>query len=192
MNPHQTLLLAVLCAMPVACNDQHPESESFFASAFPDRHPEEFPTMSSSATLREAPPMVGEDIFPCSECHDPDFMDTDPERRELEDPHDLLAPLAHGNDRLWCLDCHDADNRDLLHLASGETLPFAEAPRLCGQCHGEKYRDWIGGAHGKRTGSWDDSAPKEVWVCANCHNAHTPQFGTIEPMPAPQRPELNR
>ena len=46
--------------------------------------------------------------------------------------------LKHDEEHRWCLDCHDADDRDLLHLASGERVPFDESYRLCGQCHGEK------------------------------------------------------
>ncbi len=191
MKPLRTLLLAALCALPLACRE-HVESKSYFGSAFPERHPTSYPEMSANAVLRQAPPFEGEDIFPCSECHDPDFMEVDPTHRELEDPHDTLDPLRHGAGRLWCLDCHDAEDRDMLHLASGRTIPFEEAPLLCGQCHGEKYRDWLGGAHGKRTGHWQQGQGKEVWVCANCHRAHAPQFKPIQPKPAPKRPEVTR
>ena len=43
----------------------------------------------------------------------------------------------------------------MLHLASGERVPFDESYRLCGQCHGEKQRDWRAGVHGRRTGEWN-------------------------------------
>ena len=65
--------------------------------------------------------------------------------------------LKHDETHRWCLDCHDATNRDVLHLASGERVPFEESYRLCGQCHGEKYRDWRAGVHGRRTGNWNGS-----------------------------------
>jgi len=180
-----------MCALPLACNE-HTEDEGFFAAAFPDRHHGDFPVLNSAATFRDAPGFQGEDIFPCSECHDPDFMEVDPTIRELGDPHDTMAPLNHGAGRLWCLDCHDSEDRDRLHLSSGETIPFEEAPKLCGQCHGEKYRDVIGGAHGKRTGHWQEGKAQEVWVCANCHSAHSPRFKHIAPKPAPPRPEAIR
>ena len=65
--------------------------------------------------------------------------------------HDDIV-LQHDEEHRWCLDCHDAADRDLLHLASGERVPFEESYRLCGQCHGEKLRDWRAGVHGRRTG----------------------------------------
>lgn len=185
-------LLTALAALPASCGEHHESEDTYFASAFPNRHPDKFPEMSEFAVLREAPEFQGDEIFPCSDCHDPDFMETDFTVRDLEDPHDVMPALAHGAGRLWCMDCHDADDRDMLHLASGEPLEFEDAPKLCGQCHSEQYRDWMGGAHGKRLGHWDRNKPQEVLVCANCHDAHTPQFAPIEPMPMPKRPEVTK
>ena len=34
-------------------------------------------------------------------------------------------------------------------------MSFAESYVLCGQCHGEKLRDWRAGVHGRRTGQWN-------------------------------------
>lgn len=95
--------------------------------------------------------------------------------------------LQHDEAHRWCLDCHDADNRDVLHLASGEPVPFAESYRLCGQCHGEKYRDWRAGVHGRRVGEWNGH--KRYLLCAHCHNPHQPRFRALEPKPAPRKPE---
>ena len=134
-----------------------------------------------------APPPFSDGIFPCSECHGE--METNLERRELEDEHEGFT-LNHGDRERWCFDCHDADDRDMLHLASGKKIPFTESYRLCGQCHGDKYRDWRGGAHGKRTGSW--SGKKEYLLCAHCHNPHSPHFAPIKPLPAPTRPVETR
>ena len=62
--------------------------------------------------------------------------------------------LNHAEWGRWCLDCHDADDRDQLHLTSGELVPFEESYRLCGQCHGDKLRDrGVIGVHGRRTGA---------------------------------------
>jgi formate-dependent nitrite reductase cytochrome c552 subunit len=185
-------LLTLLVTLPAACGGHHEEEDSYFGSAFPDRHPDSFPEMSSSAVLRAAPEFQADEIFPCSDCHDPDFMETDPTVRDLEDPHDTMPTFTHGAGRLWCMDCHDAEDRDTLRLASGATLEFEEAPTLCGQCHSEQYRDWVGGAHGKRLGHWQEGKPQEVLVCANCHDAHAPQFTPIKPMPAPKRPEVTK
>ena len=62
----------------------------------------------------------------------------------------------------------------MLRLASGDTVPFTESYRLCGQCHGDKFRDWRLGVHGKRIGRWDGQ--KVYFLCVNCHNPHTPGF----------------
>lgn len=132
-------------------------------------------------------------LFPCTGCH---TEPGNPKPRELGF-HDEVQPLQHGPGR-WCLDCHDQNNRDVLHLTSGEPLPFGESYRLCGQCHGDKLRDWKVGVHGKRTGHWDGK--KTYYLCVQCHNPHSPRFQGVEtkeiggvvmqrPIPTPTRPE---
>ena len=106
-------------------------------------------------------------------------------RRDLTGFHTDVV-LQHDEENRWCLDCHDAENRDQLHLASGAPVPFEESYRLCGQCHGEKYRDWRAGIHGRRTGDWNGH--KAYLLCANCHNPHKPHFQPLEPEPAPIPP----
>ena len=106
-------------------------------------------------------------------------------RRTLTDMHTDIE-LKHDVEHRWCLDCHDANDRDHLHLASGELVSFDESYKLCGQCHGEKFRDWRAGVHGRRTGYWNGH--KKYLLCANCHNPHQPHFKPIEPKPAPNRP----
>jgi hypothetical protein len=133
--------------------------------------------------LEVPPPPFTEGIFPCSACHA--GMTVNRTRRPLTDMHEDIV-LTHDVEHRWCLDCHDAENRDMLHLASGERLSFDESYRLCGQCHGEKYRDWRAGVHGRRTGDWNGH--KAYLLCANCHNPHQPRFKPIEPKPAPVRP----
>jgi hypothetical protein len=133
--------------------------------------------------LEVPPPPFTEGIFPCSTCHA--SMKVNRTRRELTEMHTDIV-LKHGSAQLWCLDCHNADNRDVLHLASGELVPFDESYRLCGQCHGEKYRDWRVGVHGRRTGQWNGH--KTYLLCVNCHNPHQPHFKPLVPMPAPVPP----
>ncbi len=134
--------------------------------------------------IQVPPPPFTDGIFPCSGCHNTD-MPPNRTRRELSAMHDDIV-LKHDEEHRWCLDCHDADNRDRLHLASGEPVPFEESYRLCGQCHGEKYRDWRAGVHGRRVGQWNGH--KEYLLCAHCHNPHQPRFHALEPKPAPARP----
>jgi hypothetical protein len=129
------------------------------------------------------PPPFSEGIYPCSGCHA--GMTPNPARRALTEMHGDIE-LRHDEEHRWCLDCHDAADRDSLHLASGEKVPFAESYRLCGQCHGEKYRDWRAGVHGRRIGEWNGH--KEYLLCAHCHNPHRPGFQPIVPKPAPRPP----
>lgn len=122
--------------------------------------------------------------FPCNDCHND--MEPNTERRELVDMHDDIL-FDHDSENRWCLACHDTDQRDSLRLADGRLLGFNESFRLCGQCHGPKYRDWRLGIHGKRTGEWDGA--KQYYLCVHCHNPHSPKFQSLEPMPPPRKPE---
>ena len=133
--------------------------------------------------LEVPPPPFSEGIYPCSACHA--SMKVNRTRRTLTEMHTDIV-FTHDAEHRWCLDCHDAENRDMLHLASGERLSFDESYRLCGQCHGEKYRDWRAGVHGRRTGEWNGH--KAYLLCANCHNPHQPRFKPIQPKPAPVPP----
>jgi hypothetical protein len=141
------------------------------AAAAPDERPE------------VPPPPFSEGIFPCTGCHQD--LPVNKSRRALADMHSEIE-LRHDEEHRWCLDCHDAANRDALHLASGELVPFEESYRLCGQCHGEKLRDWRAGVHGRRTGNWDGH--KRYLLCAHCHNPHQPRFKALAPRPAPKPP----
>ena len=129
----------------------------------------------------EAPPLT-DGIFPCNDCHSE--IEPNPQRRELVDFHDdISAIFNHDSDNRWCLDCHDTNNRDSLKLASGKLLDFKESYKLCGQCHGEKLKDWKVGVHGKRTGEWNGK--KEYYLCVHCHNPHSPKFEELTPEPPP-------
>jgi hypothetical protein len=127
--------------------------------------------------LQAQPPPFTEGIFPCSQCHDPKISPPNRTRRELafhSEPGEPAAVFDHDADHRWCLDCHDPSNRDVLRLASGDPVPFTESYRLCGQCHGDKFRDWRVGVHGKRIGMWNGA--KTYFLCVSCHNPHTPRF----------------
>jgi hypothetical protein len=144
-------------------------------------------TAEAAGTLVEVPPPpFSEGVFPCSDCHAQPDLPPNRTRRALVDAHDEIV-LKHDAEHRWCLDCHDANDRDSLHLASGDLVPFAQSYTLCGQCHGEKARDWRAGVHGRRTGFWNGR--KEYLLCVHCHDPHAPRFKAIAPMPAPLRPE---
>jgi hypothetical protein len=130
------------------------------------------------------PPPLSDGVFPCTDCHDPEIP-VNTQRRELKNAHQEIV-LDHDEEHRWCLDCHDAGDRDQLHLASGELVAFEDSHRLCGQCHGDKHRDWRAGVHGRRTGRWDGE--KQYMLCVHCHDSHRPAFQPLAPMPAPAPP----
>lgn len=139
-------------------------------------------TAKAVERLEVPPPPFSDGIFPCSTCH----ASQKPNRTRRELMFHTEINLKHDEEHRWCLDCHDADNRDTLHLASGEPVPFEESYRLCGQCHGEKLRDWKAGVHGRRTGNWNGA--KTYLLCVHCHSPHQPRFKALAPKPAPLRP----
>jgi hypothetical protein len=150
------------------------------AAPAPPAKPEEHAVLTQ-------PPPFSEGIFPCTQCHE---GEPDATRRELQFHDEIQAKFDHDAEHRWCLDCHHPSNRDVLRLASGATVPFTESYRLCGQCHGDKYRDWRSGVHGKRVGQWDG---KKTWfLCVNCHDPHSPAFAPLAPEPRPLRPEEMR
>ncbi|MBX3372997.1 MAG: hypothetical protein KF817_04125 [Phycisphaeraceae bacterium] len=93
--------------------------------------------------------------------------------------------LSHGlNDR--CINCHDAADRERLVLRDGSTVPFADTPVLCAQCHGTVYRDWLRGMHGRTMGSWiTGSAFQSRLGCSECHDPHAPRYDAMVPLPGP-------
>ncbi len=115
------------------------------ASAWPLPRSPRPPDSRPTQTLVEVPPPpFSEGIFPCSDCHAQPDLPPNRTRRVLVDAHDDIV-LKHDEQHRWCLDCHDATDRDALHLASGDLVPFAqsytpvramprrEGPRLAGR-----------------------------------------------------------
>ena len=132
-----------------------------------------------------APPLPFSDgIFPCTACHAnraPSSV-----KRVLTWHEEIDTIFSHDKENRWCLDCHSLASRDSLKLASGKLIPFQESFKLCGQCHGDKYRDWKVGVHGKRTGDWNGK--KTYLLCVHCHNPHTPKFKSLKPEAPPHIP----
>ncbi len=143
-------------------------------------HHDEFPV---------PPAPLSKGIFPCSNCHA--GMDVNTTRRALKDAHTDIK-LRHAEGVLWCLSCHNAANRDKLKLVNGDLINFSESYRLCGECHGNIYRDWKVGVHGKRTGYFNGQGQRTYFLCVNCHNPHDPKFKPLKPEPPPYRPEEER
>jgi cytochrome c553 len=152
-------------------------------------HPE-LPTSgngSGESQFQVPPPPFSEDVYPCSDCHGEDLMETNPVPRRLTVAHEEIL-IDHGPTDRWCFDCHNTDKRDWLRLVDGKLVRFEESYRLCGQCHGTIYRDWRFGIHGRRSGYWN--GPKVYLLCAHCHDPHAPRFSSLKPLPPPVRPAL--
>jgi len=181
----RVFLMTFLVVLFFSCSQKKSESDN---KEILKADQEKVETKKTGKATEDAikPPPFSEGIFPCTSCH-ADLV-PNPVRRELKDMHDdISAIFDHDRENRWCLDCHDLKNRDSLKLASGKLLDFKESYKLCGQCHGEKLRDWKVGVHGKRTGEWNGK--KEYSLCVNCHNPHTPKFKQLSPEPPPIRQE---
>lgn len=167
------LILLIGCSEKDSSEENHIKKESVLTQE------------NTSSEIAVTAPPFSEGIFPCSACHED--QETDPERRILWMHDEIDESFNHDNENRWCLDCHDGTNRDFLRLASGKLLDFKDSYKLCGQCHGDKLRDWKVGVHGKRTGNWNGE--KQYLLCVHCHNPHSPKFKKIQPEPPPIRQE---
>jgi uncharacterized CHY-type Zn-finger protein len=147
-------------------------------SAFPQQLQEEFPV---------PPPPFSEGIYPCSQCHT--SMEVNRKKRILNE-HTHIK-LRHAETLRWCLDCHNPGNRDKLRLYSGELIGFERSYLLCGECHGNVFRDWKAGIHGKRQGYFT-GGKRTYLLCVHCHDAHSPQIKPIKPEPSPFSPKDKR
>lgn len=134
-------------------------------------------------------------------CHNgttpPPPKDKNPRALTMHD--DVVADalnLQHGRGAIWCLACHHPTIRNKLIDNFGRPISFNEPQKLCGKCHGQIYRNWRDGIHGKRIGEWASNGKKRWFVCTECHNPHDVQHGTrnsgfaqLEPELAPELPK---
>ncbi|MBE9516442.1 MAG: hypothetical protein IME93_05640 [Proteobacteria bacterium] len=120
--------------------------------------------------------------------------------RKLAMMHLDLVPdslnLQHGRGEIWCLDCHSAKKRNVFIDHFGKEISFDQPQKLCGKCHGQVYRDWREGIHGKRIGEWASNGKKRWFTCTECHNPHdvvqgarNSGFKQLAPEPAPILPK---
>jgi hypothetical protein len=126
-------------------------------------------------------------LYPCSQCHQALPLNTTPRKLEAA-PH--VADLPHGNGRMWCLNCHQARPRDELVSLRGERIDFDRSDQVCGQCHGDRHRDWHFGGHGKRVARW--AGERVLYACTHCHDPHNPAVPPRAPLaPPPLRAGLD-
>jgi len=110
--------------------------------------------------------------YPCSNCHNVplDQLQSQPESEKKA--HWNIDLVHAGLDVMNCNTCHDKNDLNQLTLIEGSAITFDHSYKQCEQCHSTQYKDWLGGAHGKRVKGWGQ--PKVVNSCANCHNPHQP------------------
>ena len=174
------LLLLLVGALIIRCTN----AGNIYGTDYAEKKLEDTKKSVNSEQIAVAPPPFSDGIFPCNDCHA--FRKPNPVRRVLTEWHeDISGMFNHDSQNRWCLDCHDLVSRDSLRLASGKLLDFKESYKLCGQCHGDKLRDWKVGVHGRRTGYWNGE--KEYYLCVSCHNPHSPKFAKLKPEPPPFR-----
>jgi hypothetical protein len=170
-------LFLVVFMFITGCSDTGSGSRIIFV----EKKPVEKKNNAIHEEIAVAPPPFSDGIFPCNDCHK--LQKPNPVRRTLTWHEDITEIFNHDSQNRWCLDCHDLNNRDSLRLASGKLLDFKESYKLCGQCHGDKLRDWKVGVHGKRVGEWNGK--KQYYLCVSCHNPHSPKFKPLKPEPPP-------
>ena len=116
----------------------------------------------------------------CATCHATRPPDAHTNSSDALDEFHLGLTFRHGNSA--CLACHNADDYDALRLANGTRVEFVDVMRLCAQCHGPQYRDYLSGAHGGMNGFWDMSrGPRTRNNCIDCHDPHAPQLPHMIP-----------
>ena len=121
----------------------------------------------------------------CAICHT--TTKPNPALRRAADLRQFHFGLTYAHGELTCLSCHNAQNYDSLRLADGSPVEFADALRLCAQCHGPQMRDYQHGAHGGMTGHWDlTRGPRQRNHCLHCHDAHAPKFPVLAPVFPPR------
>jgi hypothetical protein len=120
--------------------------------------------------------------YPCMECHDK----VEPGLKPPLDGKHRGMKFDHFEGATTCEVCHAKDNMNRLKLTTGKLVGFDESHKMCGQCHGERYRDWKIGAHGKFVGGW--KGQKSKLTCADCHDPHKPGFDAVTARPAPPFP----
>ena len=115
--------------------------------------------------------------FKCTECHTQPLAKM--QTKDIKKAHWNIKLNHAESTTMNCVTCHNSTNMDELRSITGHGIDFNKSYKLCSQCHQQQYKDWTGGAHGKRIESW--APPRASLTCVNCHNPHSPSFETKWP-----------
>ena len=113
--------------------------------------------------------------YPCVSCHTQSLSQMKSGlTQDQQKAHWDIAMSHASSDVMHCTTCHNKDNIEDLITLSGRTVGLNHSYKVCAQCHSNQYKDWVGGAHGKRVGGW--TPPRVVQNCVNCHDPHQPAW----------------
>lgn len=111
--------------------------------------------------------------YKCSECHSKPLSKIEKDGSGRKAHWNLQ--INHADSKTMnCATCHNTSDMDNLNSLTGRKIDFNNSYNLCSQCHTKQFKDWKGGAHGKRLGGW--APPRASMTCVNCHNPHDPHF----------------
>ncbi len=113
--------------------------------------------------------------FPCTNCHNDELKKLKANNKVGEKNAHWNIQIVHASDKTMdCMTCHSETNLDVLNSITQTEIDFNESYKSCAQCHSTQYKEWQGGAHGKRVGGW--VPPRIAKTCVECHDPHKPAF----------------
>jgi hypothetical protein len=115
--------------------------------------------------------------YACIECHTKPLKQM--QSKDLKKAHWNIRVKHADSNTMNCATCHSSTNMNDLHSLTGAKIDFNKSYKLCSQCHTKEFKDWKGGAHGKKIGGW--APPRASLTCVNCHNPHNPAFSSKWP-----------
>lgn len=111
--------------------------------------------------------------FECSECHTESLSKMQDSKKGKKAHWNIKINHADST-TMNCKTCHNGEDMNNLKTLTNEKVDFNLSYKLCAQCHSSQFKDWKGGAHGKRLGGW--APPRVSNTCVNCHNPHKPHI----------------
>lgn len=111
--------------------------------------------------------------YPCSNCHTKPIEELKKLNKGVSAHLDVQLSHAHPVS-MNCMTCHNMEQPDKLTSLTKTSIGFDHSYQQCAQCHSSQYKDWKGGAHGKRLKGW--LPPRISQTCVGCHNPHKPSF----------------